>query len=338
MRTRSFAAALCAAVLSQVLSQVVLAQPVRAQSPFATQVVSFQQGTGGGIFVTQNILGGPLGGGLTAGSLDVLTLGEGGNVVLGFDVALRDGPGADLAVFENGFQFGAGNVFAEIAFVEVSSNGTDFARFPSDYGPPAGGGTPIGTYEGLAGGTPVVANVSTSPDSPFNPVTSGGEAFDFADLASDPLVVGGQVDLQGIHFVRLVDVVNGNTDSHGTVIGGAAGAPDFDAVAALHHDLQPVGGPVCDLSLDAQGFLVLRLGDPDGFKDLSLPTLASSVSLVPLPFTVLLDVMTVVGFDGQVAELRSLAPVTGLGLTLTLCASVKDKTGAIGGDEVTLND
>src|SRR5262245_13674551 len=204
MRTRSFAAALCAAVLSQALSQVVLAPPARAQSPFATQVVSFQQGTGGGIFVTQNILGGPLGGGLGAGSLDVLTLGEGGNVVLGFDVALRDGPGADLAVFENGFQFGAGNVFAEVAFVEVSTNGADFARFPSDYGPPAGGGTPIGTWEGLAGGTPVVANVSTDPDSPFDPVTAGGEAFDFADLASDPLVVGGQVDLQGIHFVRLV--------------------------------------------------------------------------------------------------------------------------------------
>src|SRR5262249_35830062 len=151
--------------------------------------------------------------------------------------------------FENGFQFGAGNVFAEVAFVEVSTNGADFARFPSHYGPPAGGGTPIGTYGGLAGGTPLLANVSTNPDSPFDPVTSGGEAFDFADLASDPLVVGGQVDLQQVRFVQLVDVVPGNTDTGGTLIGGASGGPDFDAVAALHHDQQPAGSPVCDLSL-----------------------------------------------------------------------------------------
>ena len=57
-----------------------LALSVSAQSRFATQVVSFSQGGGsGGIFNTSNILGGPRGAGFGAGSLHVLTLGEGGS-------------------------------------------------------------------------------------------------------------------------------------------------------------------------------------------------------------------------------------------------------------------
>src|SRR4029079_9660712 len=110
------------------------------------------------------------------------------------------------------------------------------------------------------------------------------------------------------------------------------------AVAALHHDAQPAGGPVCDLSLDAQGFLVLRLGDPDGLSDLSPATLASTVSLADLPFTVLFSVLTVTSFDGKVAELRSLAPVTGAGFTLALGVSVRDDGGAMGGDQLMIQD
>src|SRR6187549_3614475 len=115
MSTRSFCAAFVAALCGS----------LSAQSPFATSVVSFQQGTGSGIFVQQNILGGPLGAGFSNGSLDVLTLGEGGSVVLGFAVAIQDRPGADFSVFENGFG-GSFGVFAEIAFVEVSTDGVSF--------------------------------------------------------------------------------------------------------------------------------------------------------------------------------------------------------------------
>ncbi len=56
-----------------------------------------------------------------------------GSITLGFGAnKIVNGPGADFAVFENGFQFPSGNsLFAELAYVEVSSDGTDFARFPS---------------------------------------------------------------------------------------------------------------------------------------------------------------------------------------------------------------
>ena len=61
---------------------------------------------------------------------DVVSLGDGGWALLTFDIVIADGPGPDLAVFENAIQMGS-NVFAELGFVEISSDGTNFARFPS---------------------------------------------------------------------------------------------------------------------------------------------------------------------------------------------------------------
>lgn len=60
-------------------------------------------------------------------SYNVVSLGDGGSITLTFDRAITNGAGADFAVFENGF----GDMFLELAFVEVSSNGSDFFRFPS---------------------------------------------------------------------------------------------------------------------------------------------------------------------------------------------------------------
>ena len=332
MSTRSLCAAFVAALCGSLSAQ--------SPSPFATSVVNFQQGTGSGVFVQQNILGGPLGAGFSSGSLDVLTLGEGGSVVLGFDVAIQDRPGADLAVFENGFG-GSFGVFAEVAWVEVSTDGVSFARFPSVWNPPASGpNTTMGSFANLAGGMPVMANVNNDAESPFNPVHSGGEALDLQALASDPLVLGGQVDLQAVHFVRLVDVKPGETDSLGAAIGaGTSGGADIDAVAALHHDGQPAGGAVCDLSLDASGALVLQLGDTNGFGALDPATLQASISPIQdLPFAALFSVLTVTGYDGKVGTLSTLAPVTGAGFTLPLAVSVRDDAGAICGDQLMVQD
>ena len=67
-----------------------------------------------------------------AAPFSVLSLGDGGYITLGFASAITNGPGADFAVFENGFESGSpGIFFLELAFVEVSSNGTDFFRFPA---------------------------------------------------------------------------------------------------------------------------------------------------------------------------------------------------------------
>jgi hypothetical protein len=62
-----------------------------------------------------------------AGSNAVVSLGDGGSAVCRFSMQVSNGPGYDFAVFENGFD----NYFLELAFVEVSSDGINFFRFPA---------------------------------------------------------------------------------------------------------------------------------------------------------------------------------------------------------------
>jgi len=58
-------------------------------------------------------------------TFDIVSLGNGGRITLTFDRPIANGSGDDFAVFENSFS----NTFLELAWVEVSSNGTDFFRF-----------------------------------------------------------------------------------------------------------------------------------------------------------------------------------------------------------------
>ncbi len=58
----------------------------------------------------------------------VISLGDGGSVTLYFNPPIVNGPGFDFAVFENAFN----DSFLELAHVEISENGVDFYRFPSE--------------------------------------------------------------------------------------------------------------------------------------------------------------------------------------------------------------
>ncbi|MCL4720590.1 MAG: PEP-CTERM sorting domain-containing protein, partial [Gammaproteobacteria bacterium] len=60
-------------------------------------------------------------------TFDIVSLGNGGSITLGFAVPIADGPGPDFLVFENSFSDG----FLELAWVEVSSDGSNFFRFPA---------------------------------------------------------------------------------------------------------------------------------------------------------------------------------------------------------------
>lgn len=62
-----------------------------------------------------------------AGSNGVVSLGDGGTATVTFANSVMNGLGYDFAVFENGFD----DYFLELAFVEVSSDGIDFFRFPA---------------------------------------------------------------------------------------------------------------------------------------------------------------------------------------------------------------
>jgi len=58
----------------------------------------------------------------------LVSLGDGGTAVLTFSEPLANGVGWDFAVFENAFD----DFFLELAFVEVSSDGMNYFRFPAN--------------------------------------------------------------------------------------------------------------------------------------------------------------------------------------------------------------
>jgi hypothetical protein len=196
--------------------------PFAPPSRFASCVLSFEPGPGAGYGQKEYpeiVYGPPQGGGLYQGSTDVLSLGKGGRIAVGFGMnAIVDGPGVDFLVFENPFftggtgpdggpDGGAPEIFAELGEVSVSDDGETWTTFPchSDAYP----------YTGCAGWNPVIADAKKNDISPFDPQQAGGDPFDLAD-----------VGLTHARFVRIHDISN---------YGGAPDAGfDLDAVAVVN--------------------------------------------------------------------------------------------------------
>jgi hypothetical protein len=170
----------------------------------------------------------------TGQTADVFSLGDGGSITLFFATGIGDGPGDDFAVYENGF-YSVEGLFAEFAFVEVSSNAADFARFDAisfrTTPVPSFGAVDPNDYENFAGDQPL----------------DSGTGFDLTELAGHPLVVSGLLDLNDVAYVRLVDVIgNGSTldadaqpvyDPYPTAF--AVGGFDAEAVGVLHLAPEP---------------------------------------------------------------------------------------------------
>ena len=155
------------------------------------------------------------------GSLAVTGLGDDGQITLTFPYPIADGTGPDFAVFENAFA----DYYLELAYVEVSSDGTNFFRFPNHcladesteyFTDPA-------DYGGLAG----------------KHVQGIGTPFDLRLLAGTP-----GLDVRRVTHVRIVDVKGdgSNLDSYGNPI----------------YDPTPPWGPG-DFDLDAIGVLNARI-------------------------------------------------------------------------------
>jgi hypothetical protein len=320
-----------------VLSVLSAMTAAAAQSgPFATQVVRHdtRNNAGGGIFDPSLLLGAPRGGGAAQGSTHVHSLGIAGDAVLGFGVVLTDGPGADFLVAENPFFLSFARSFAELAFVEVSSDGAAFARFPAAwYGPDAEpgpfGSILVGSCAGLAGATPVHAHPANPNADPQDVVEAGGEAFDLADLADHPLVRAGRVDLRAIRFVRLVDVQSGvDRDARGRLLRDAgSGSADVDAVTVIHHaGNQAPNGPRVTLRIPADGNFELGLADPDGLGDLDPASLRAAFCGMPVHPLDLLAPLTVTQLTPTSVTWRLGGPLPPW-LQFQLAFSVKDRAG-----------
>jgi hypothetical protein len=142
---------------------------------------------------------------VTGDQTDVVSLGDlpagpgaPGEITMMFDLSVRNGVGADFAVFENGFSAGGGNFFAELAYVEVSSDGANFARFECD----SLTADPVLTFYPI---DPTdVYNLAGKHSNGYT--QSWGTPFDLAQLADHALVTAGLLDLSSINYIRLIDV------------------------------------------------------------------------------------------------------------------------------------
>lgn len=173
--------------------------------------------------------------GRPGGTYDVVSLGDGGVATVTFASPICNGNGPDFAVFENGIHPDTDSTmtlyFLEIAFVEVSSDGEHFFRFPAvtnvpfdqqlggfDYMNPAQIHNFAGKYE-MFYGTP----------------------FDLDEVEDNPLL-----DKNKVTHVRIIDVV-GNIDpeyatydSEGHPVSDPwptpfeSGGFDLDAVGVIH--------------------------------------------------------------------------------------------------------
>lgn len=169
-----------------------------------------------------------------AGENGVVSLGDGGIATLTFSSPIINGAGADFCVFENSFL----DTFLELAFVEVSSDGVYFVRFPAisytqdtlqtdgfGYTQPEHIHNLAGKYRGLYG-TP----------------------FDLDDLKDSV-----SININNITHVRVIDVVGSIDSIYATydVLGNKVNDPfptpfpsggfDLDAVGVIHQS--PLSSP-----------------------------------------------------------------------------------------------
>lgn len=161
-----------------------------------------------------------------ANGLSVVSLGDGGTAVITFNGVIADGPGSDFAVFENSFN----STFLELAYVEVSSTGVDYYRFPSHS----------------------VTQDSIQVD-PFGVVLSEkinnlagkyearyGTPFDLSELAGV-----GSLNVDSVSHIKIIDVIGSVDPQYGSM----------DTAGNFINDPWPTPFPSGGFDLDAVGVI-----------------------------------------------------------------------------------
>jgi hypothetical protein len=166
--------------------------------------------TGSGAGDPMRAINGVRGAGTGNGSLDVFSLGyiDGTNnfITLSWSSGvLHNGPGADVAVFENPFLVGTNAAFMDLVIVEVSLDGVAFRELAHDYtaaDPTMYDANPQ-RWSGFAGRTPVKLNDDTNRVDPFDPDAAGGDAFDLDSVVGSDAVAQ-EIRTTGARYIRLV--------------------------------------------------------------------------------------------------------------------------------------
>lgn len=162
-----------------------------------------------------------------AGENPVVSLGDGGSATVQFEFSIRNGAGPDFAVFENSFD----GTFLELGFVEVSSDGQQFFRFPA--------ASLTDTSQQIGGFSYIDAKNLNNLAGKY--VMLYGTPFDLQELDS---IQG--LDVNAVTHVRIVDVVGSiqpsfcTRDAEGRIVNDPFPTPymssgfDLDAVGVVH--------------------------------------------------------------------------------------------------------
>ncbi len=165
---------------------------------------------------------------------DVVSLGDGGSALVTFARPIRNGEGPDFAVYENGFSDNS----LELAFVEVSTDGQRFVRFPATC---------------LTQTETQLANAGQTDPTNLNNLAGKfrigyGTPFDLEELRDST-----GINIDSIVYVRVVDVVGsinpqyGTYDAYGHIINDPWPTPfeasgyDLTGVAVLHENTNTSG-------------------------------------------------------------------------------------------------
>lgn len=173
--------------------------------------------------------------GVPSGTYDVVSLGDGGIATVTFDSPIYNGEGPDFAVFENGLHPDTDSTmtmyFLELAFVEVSSDGENFFRFPAISNVQTE--TQVGGFDAM---NPAQIHNFAGKYEAFY-----GTPFDLDEVEDNPLLNKNKVT-----HIRIIDVI-GNInpeyatyDSEGHPVNDPWPTPfntsgfDLDAVGVIH--------------------------------------------------------------------------------------------------------
>ena len=165
---------------------------------------------------------------------DVVSLGDGGTALVTFALPITNGDGPDFAVFENGFSDNS----LELAFVEVSTDGQRFVRFPATC---------------LTQNTTQLGNAGQSDPTNLNNLAGKyrigfGTPFDLEELRDST-----GINIDSIVYVRIVDVVGcidpqyATRDQYGNIINDPWPTPfetsgyDLTGVGVIHELTPGVG-------------------------------------------------------------------------------------------------
>lgn len=181
----------------------------------------------------------------------VLALGHGSSITVTFGGPIPNGSGWNFAVFENSFldssaalagrgggtnyvYFNSGTnlvpvargdnfIWTKLAFVDVSSDDTNWARFPATY---------LNTDLLFQASVPDSPQHWLSQDATMINGLAGttalqyGQPFSLSVLTNNPNVLSGAVNLNNIRYIRLTDVIgNGSTTDQ---FGNAIYSPYYD--------------------------------------------------------------------------------------------------------------